>query len=452
MKLKEIRDDELYKEDGFESFEKYCKERFEYAPRYIYNLITSAEYREKLPPCSSGAEEWNERSVRELKRIPDKKEAARAGLVSKGVEFLNSAQKGISIWTAGIVGLVQGDLGAIGKYQDRIRAQQNAELAETRAEDAKAMFNKALEAKAKALFASGATDVAEAMPGMTIKGGKHDGRLNNVGKALQDSLNELLAPGREKANKYFDESMKSLEDQSSRLRMSSEELAKFRDAASGATVAMQGMLAMMRDALKVAGIKQDNKTPMEKFEDTAKELGRLRQQNIDALAGGKAFDKAGGVGGEIDKAKQGAKGFLAEGAGRGLNQLFGGLLGGIVDVGLDRAKDLVPKSAGEAVAKGVGLDEKNYDLAMGKAFGEAIGAHGTMRNETIPGVGAMLQGSQAELSTMSAFSRRAASVNPVDRAHADAAAALKVAEQQAAYQKAFLAELARLAQPVIVRI
>ena len=30
MKLKEIRDEELYKEDGFETWEKYCRERWEW--------------------------------------------------------------------------------------------------------------------------------------------------------------------------------------------------------------------------------------------------------------------------------------------------------------------------------------------------------------------------------------------------------------------------------------
>jgi|GEM_PF-4271071 len=77
MKLKEIRDDRLYEEDGFESFDRYCRERFEYAKSYVYNLISSAEYRAKLPSCSTGGQEWSERSVRELKRIPDKRQAAR---------------------------------------------------------------------------------------------------------------------------------------------------------------------------------------------------------------------------------------------------------------------------------------------------------------------------------------------------------------------------------------
>jgi len=88
MKLKEIRDDELYKEDGFESFDKYVRERFEMARRYADDLISSAQYREKITVSATGAHSWSERSVRELKRIPDKKQAARvAAKAVKAVEI-----------------------------------------------------------------------------------------------------------------------------------------------------------------------------------------------------------------------------------------------------------------------------------------------------------------------------------------------------------------------------
>jgi hypothetical protein len=40
-------------------------------------LITSAEYRQYLPSFATGEQTWTERSTRELKRIPDKKEAPR---------------------------------------------------------------------------------------------------------------------------------------------------------------------------------------------------------------------------------------------------------------------------------------------------------------------------------------------------------------------------------------
>lgn len=77
MKLKEIRDDELYKEDGFTDFAKYCKDRFELSKPYVYNLISSAETRAKLPTSSMEDVQWSERTVRELNRLPDKKDAAR---------------------------------------------------------------------------------------------------------------------------------------------------------------------------------------------------------------------------------------------------------------------------------------------------------------------------------------------------------------------------------------
>jgi hypothetical protein len=94
MKLKEIKDDQLYKEDGFETWEVYCKVRWEWSNSYVARLITSSEYREKLPSPSSnlpnGQEkllEWSERSVRELTRLENKKDAARvAAKVLKAVE------------------------------------------------------------------------------------------------------------------------------------------------------------------------------------------------------------------------------------------------------------------------------------------------------------------------------------------------------------------------------
>jgi hypothetical protein len=79
--LKEIRDDELYKEDGFDTWERYCREWWEWSSSYVLKLITASEYRQNLPSPSgnrtSGPTEWSERSVRELTRIEDKREAAR---------------------------------------------------------------------------------------------------------------------------------------------------------------------------------------------------------------------------------------------------------------------------------------------------------------------------------------------------------------------------------------
>lgn len=87
MKLKEIRDDELYKEDGFGTWQEYCKVRWEYAKSYANKLIQAADYRSKLPGGTTGTQTWSERSIRELTRIPDKKQAARvAAKVIKAVE------------------------------------------------------------------------------------------------------------------------------------------------------------------------------------------------------------------------------------------------------------------------------------------------------------------------------------------------------------------------------
>jgi hypothetical protein len=77
VKLKEIRDDELYKEDGFETWEAYCRERWEWSRDRVGQLIAASEYREKIPTPTNGRHSWNERSIRELTRIPDKRQAAK---------------------------------------------------------------------------------------------------------------------------------------------------------------------------------------------------------------------------------------------------------------------------------------------------------------------------------------------------------------------------------------
>jgi len=84
---KEIRDDELYKEDGFETWERYCKERWELSRAHVHRLITASEYRVNLPALPNGNSVWTEASVRELTRIPDKKEAAK--VAKKVIERVN---------------------------------------------------------------------------------------------------------------------------------------------------------------------------------------------------------------------------------------------------------------------------------------------------------------------------------------------------------------------------
>jgi hypothetical protein len=93
MILKEIRDDELFKEDGFETWERYCRERWELSRTYVFDLIRTSVLREKLPMSASGEHKWSERSVRELTRIPDNKQAARvAAQVIKEVESTPGAK------------------------------------------------------------------------------------------------------------------------------------------------------------------------------------------------------------------------------------------------------------------------------------------------------------------------------------------------------------------------
>jgi hypothetical protein len=85
MKLKRIRDDELYKEDGFGTWEEYCRVRWDWSRPYVQRLITASEYRHVIPSVPSGHTsngegknlDWSERSIRELTRIPDKSGAAR---------------------------------------------------------------------------------------------------------------------------------------------------------------------------------------------------------------------------------------------------------------------------------------------------------------------------------------------------------------------------------------
>ena len=116
MKLKEIRDDELYKEDGFATWEKYCRERWESVHPHVTNLIVSSEYRQKLPNCSTGAGKWTERAVREFQRIPDKRQAARvAEKVLKEVESKSKSEHSLSRLTTAPSYQIPALLGVLGR-------------------------------------------------------------------------------------------------------------------------------------------------------------------------------------------------------------------------------------------------------------------------------------------------------------------------------------------------
>jgi hypothetical protein len=82
--LRYIRDTELYKFDGFGSWEQYCRERWEWSPEHCRRLMVAAEYRERLPSPPIGGDngdnksgQWTEASVRELTRMPDRRDAER---------------------------------------------------------------------------------------------------------------------------------------------------------------------------------------------------------------------------------------------------------------------------------------------------------------------------------------------------------------------------------------
>jgi protein gp37 len=93
MKLKEIRDDQLYKDAGFVTWEAYCRECWDFSGERARQLIVAAEYRTVLPaPTNVGEKDkkdrqWNEAAVRELTRLEDKRDAATvAAKVVKAVE------------------------------------------------------------------------------------------------------------------------------------------------------------------------------------------------------------------------------------------------------------------------------------------------------------------------------------------------------------------------------
>lgn len=118
MKLKEIRDDELYKEDGFQVWKDYLRERWDYSDKYVWQMIQSAEYRERIPSSSIEEVRWSQGSVRELTRIEDKRDAAKvAAKVLKAVETSekeaarNPEVKPIKLTAAVVRKFVDEDLG-----------------------------------------------------------------------------------------------------------------------------------------------------------------------------------------------------------------------------------------------------------------------------------------------------------------------------------------------------
>lgn len=67
--LRNIRDSGLYKERQYTSFKAYCLGEFDYSEQRVYQLIDASDYRRVLPDSTMVEYPWNERQLREFKRI-----------------------------------------------------------------------------------------------------------------------------------------------------------------------------------------------------------------------------------------------------------------------------------------------------------------------------------------------------------------------------------------------
>jgi hypothetical protein len=68
-KVKELHDEQLYKDLGYSSFEQCCKEEFDYKERYAHYLLKAANLLQALPDCTICAVPWTESQLRELGRL-----------------------------------------------------------------------------------------------------------------------------------------------------------------------------------------------------------------------------------------------------------------------------------------------------------------------------------------------------------------------------------------------
>src|SRR5262245_18258337 len=76
LAVKEIRDDKMYQEDGFKTFEDYCKGKWGITKQRSYQLMDASELRLKLPTLPEPNESqqpvdssWNESQMRQLGRL-----------------------------------------------------------------------------------------------------------------------------------------------------------------------------------------------------------------------------------------------------------------------------------------------------------------------------------------------------------------------------------------------
>lgn len=91
LALKEIKDDGLYEDAGFQSFPEYLKSnenRFGIQKSYAYELIAAAETRMRLPSPEAPDSGWSVKLMREIRRIesPTKQKAV-------GVRVVREANK-----------------------------------------------------------------------------------------------------------------------------------------------------------------------------------------------------------------------------------------------------------------------------------------------------------------------------------------------------------------------
>jgi hypothetical protein len=133
MMLKEIRDDELYTEDGFKTWDEYLKARWEFTKDYCNKMIRGAEYRKSLP--NTTGIQWSERSVRELTRIPDKREAAR--VAAKVLKTVEQSEKEAAKKEPGKNGKAKGKDKPVKLTASTVRKFVDAELGVDRAKKAK---------------------------------------------------------------------------------------------------------------------------------------------------------------------------------------------------------------------------------------------------------------------------------------------------------------------------
>ncbi len=90
--LAKIRDHKLYTRAGYDTFEAYCKGRWEFSDRRARQLIDAFEYERALPSPATGTSGsgpsgtgWNERQVREFTRLgsPTKAKAVAARVINE---------------------------------------------------------------------------------------------------------------------------------------------------------------------------------------------------------------------------------------------------------------------------------------------------------------------------------------------------------------------------------